>query len=356
MFFVLLASAILQVADAAQPGASVSERAPYTMKDQSELIVVAAPRHDDPYYAEEKQNIFDFHIAYAAVIAGHDDFLVLTDAETYPAYVQVLGEARVAIAPQSDIWLRDFGLSNMTAPVMFRYTAEGQGGKAKGQADADDVQDIIAELTEVTGLTYKESDLLNDGGNFVDDYHGRAVLSRKFLRDNNLEESEARGILIEATGLSHIAFIEADEQGGLEHADGVVAFIDPNVLVINTYPEDPEYAADLRAQLRADLPDVVIHEIVTPHDDSKVVDDRFGSACGLYTNMLVTPDRIYFPQFDIPEDQEALESIRRWTSKEVIPVPSGKVCHMGGSVRCMSWQLRGENAAKLKAWAASTDR
>lgn len=321
------------------------------MAQDRELIVVAAPRGGDPYYAEVADGIFDFHVAYARQVAGRDDLLVLADADSYESYVAALGADRVVIVPQDDIWMRDFSLSNAAGPLMFRYTAAGQGGGGRGQADADAVQETLAETMVDAGLDFGESDLLNDGGNFVDDYAGRAVLSRKFLRDNNLSESEARALIIEQAGLDHVAFIEADEQGGLEHADGVVAFIEPNVLVVNSYPEDPGYAAALKADLRAGLPGVTIHEIVTPYDGSAIYDERFGSACGLYTNMLVTPQRIYLPQFGIPEDAEALASMRRWTDKEVVPVQSGQVCHMGGGVRCMSWQLRGDNAARLIAWA-----
>jgi agmatine deiminase len=103
----------------------------------------------------------------------------------------------------------------------------------------------------------------------------------------------------------------------------------------------------LKADLRAGLPDVTIHEIVTPYDDSAVYDERFGSACGLYTNALVTPDRIYLPQFGIPEDEIAINQVRAATAREVVPVPSHQVCAMGGGIRCMSWQLRGENAKLL---------
>lgn len=322
------------------------------MKDR-ELIVVAAPRNGDPYYAKAADDIFDFHLAYAAAVEGRDDFLVLTDAQKYDAYSRALGKDRVLVAPQDDIWTRDFSPSNTAAPVMFRYTAEGQGGGHKGQSDADHVQESLAALMEDAGLIFGESDYLNDGGNFVDDYHGRAVISRKFLRDNGLTEAQARTAIISETSINHVAFIDADEQGGLEHADGVVAFIDANVLVINAYPEDKVYAATLKEDLQAGLPGVTIHEIITPYDGSEIYDDKFGSACGLYTNMLVTPQRIYFPQFDIPEDKTALDAMRQWTSKEIVPVRSDTVCYMGGGVRCMSWQLRGENAAKLKAWAAS---
>lgn len=246
-----------------------------------------------------------------------------------------------------DIWMRDFSPLNAARPIMMRYTAEGQGGGRKGQSDADAVQEALAEVLSSKGVSFGESDLLNDGGNFVDDYAGNVVLSRKFLRDSELSEAQGRKAIQKATGAVNVAFIEADEQGGLEHADGVVAFIDENILAVNSYPEDPPYAAALKADLRRGLPGVTIHDMITSYDGSTIYDPRFGSACGLYTNMLVTPNRIYLPQFGIPEDAKALADMRGWTTKTVIPVMSNQVCQMGGGVRCMSWQLRGEQAETL---------
>lgn len=83
--------------------------------------------------------------------------------------------------------------------------------------------------------------------------------------------------------------------------------------MINTYPEDPDYAKQLKIDLKRGIPDIKIHEITTPYDGSEIYDEKFGSACGLYTNMLVTPERIYFPQFGIKQDALALQQIRRLT-------------------------------------------
>ena len=236
---------------------------------------------------------------------------------------------------------------------MFRYSAEGQG---KDQDSADEVQEVFADFAEKAGLIFSETDLINDGGNFIDDYAGNVVLSRKFLRDNQLIESSARQKVMALTYAKQVAFIEADEQGGLEHADGVVSFIEENVVMINSYSEDTEYARDLKADLKSSFPKVKIYEIVTPYDGRKIYDEQFGSACGLYTNALVTPKRIYFPQFGIPEDHTALEQIRTITNKEIVPIPSKQVCHMGGGVRCMSLQLRGENAIKLLNYAKASHK
>ncbi len=311
---------------------------------RAELIVLAAPKTGDSYYADVADRIFDFHVAFARRIEGRDRVLILTDRGAHARYAEALGHDKVALVPMLDIWMRDFGTANAVAPVLFRYTAAGQGGK---QHDADAVQAKVAAMVRKAGLKPEKTRLLNDGGNFVDDYAGNAVVSRKFLRDNRMSEEEARAALRKLSGAHNIAFIEADEQGGLEHADGVVSFVDANTLIINSYPEDPDYARKLEADLRKGLPGVKLHKIVTPYDGSEIHDDRFGSACGLYTNALVTPERIYLPQFGVPEDEVALKQVRAATSREVIPVPSHQVCFMGGGVRCMSWQLRGEQADRL---------
>ncbi len=314
----------------------------------AELIVLAAPVFGDAYYADVADDIFDFHIAYAKQIQKHDDVLILTDEGFYDDYVAALGEKNVLNVAMLDIWMRDFGTSNAIDPILFRYTAVAQGGNQK---DADEVQDLLAVLAEKAGLSFDESNLLNDGGNFVDDYAGNVVISKKFLRDNGLSERRARRKLLAFETIKNVAFIEADEQGGLEHADGVVSFVDTNTLIINSYLEDSEYVQQLKADLRRGLPGVRIYDILTPYDPSEIYDERFGSACGLYTNALVTPERIYLPQFGIPEDKIALERVQSITSREVIPVASQQVCTMGGGVRCMSWQLRGDNAKKLLAYA-----
>jgi agmatine/peptidylarginine deiminase len=309
--------------------------------NSQELIILMSSMKGDPYYADMAEEILKFQLAFAQQIAAHDRVLVLTDKENYRTFADVLGEEKVLIAPQDDIWARDFSPSNTTDPVMFRYTAAGQGGGETGQIDADVVQVNFSNFLTAAGIKFTKSTLFNDGGNFVDDYAGNTVISTKFLADNRLTRTKARKLLLALPGINNVAFIEADEQGGLQHADGVVAFIAENLLAINSYPDDPDYMMQLKFDLKRGLPNTKIFELITPYDGSGIYDNRFGSACGIYTNMLVTKNRIYLPQFGIKEDAIALQQIRAMTKKQVIPVQSGAVCKMGGGVRCMSAQFDG---------------
>jgi len=106
--------------------------------------------------------------------------------------------------------------------------------------------------------------------------------------------------------------------------------------------------------LKSSLPTVEIHEIITPYSEADIYDKKFGSACGLYTNMLVTTNNIYLPQFGIAEDIIALKQIQSLTKKKVVPISSSEICGMGGGVRCMSLQLRGDNARKLLTYKGKT--
>lgn len=316
--------------------------------DDEELIILAAPGARDHYYTDYEAAIFDFHVEFVRkILEQGDQVLILVPGWSYDRYVEALGEKHIILAPMQDIWIRDFTAVNPENPLLFRYSAAGQGGGIKGQSEADFVQQKFLDWLAPAELRFRQILAINDGGNWVEDGAGNLVLSRKFLRDNHFSEKQARKYLQDETGVTHIAFIEADEQGGLEHADGVVSFIGPNHLLVNDYSDDRVYERQLHHDLKKGLPGVKLTKIVTAYSDQDIYDSRFGSACGLYTNALVTPRHIYLPQFGLPEDVVAIRQLTAVTDKRIIPVQSSAICAMGGGVRCMSWQLRGENKKRL---------
>ena len=320
-----------------------------TPSAQAELIVLASTHNYDPYYKQVEKLIFNFHIQYAKqIIKNNDHVIILTTKKLFPDYVAELGKNRVAIKPMLDIWIRDFSLANTTEPILFRYSASAQGAEKNAQKYSDQVQQKLLSLINEANLSFStKTNLINDGGNFVDDYHGNVVISTKFLKDNKLSENQARKILTQIPTIKHVAFINADQKGGLEHADGIVSFVDKNTLIINSYPKKTEFSKNLISDLKRGLPNVKIYPIVTPYNHKNIYDKHFGSACGLYTNALVTTKNIYLPQFGIKEDKIAIKQISNISTKKIVPVRSENICSMGGSVRCMAWQLRGQNSAKL---------
>lgn len=309
-----------------------------------ELIILAAPLVEDPYYQDVAGEIFAFHVSFATAVKSPDRTLILADEANHDAYADALPDAYVMTFPQGDIWTRDFAPVDPLSPVMMRYPRQGTDGGRFTQKYADAVQGGLYDLTRESRLAMTRSDLNLNGGDFVYDGDGRLVVSRTFLKDNGLSPAQGRTALRRATNATDIAFIDAKAQTGLEQADSVLSFIAPNTLVIHRFPDDFDYAETLKTTLRNALPGVTIHEIETRYDPKAALDTRFRSTCGLYTDMVVTPTRIFVPVFGREADKTVLSQLHSWTDKQLVPVDTSRICTLGGGLRTMSWQLRGEAA------------
>ncbi|MGB1205900.1 MAG: hypothetical protein ACPG5B_09650 [Chitinophagales bacterium] len=77
----------------------------------------------------------------------------------------------------------------------------------------------------------------------------------------------------------------------------------------------------------------------------------FASACGIHLNATVTHNFVYVPSFNNAIDVETVATIRANTTKTVKTINAEEVCFMGGSVRCLTWQVQGANAQRLIAAA-----
>jgi len=310
------------------------------------LIVLAAPVANDDYYRARRRDILDFQVGYAKSILGHDNVVVLCDRPTLAELAGKLPDDVLIIGPMRDVWMRDFTPVRPARPVLFRYSAAAQAGQ---QREADWVQAGFTRYARSTGLEFQRSPYVLDGGNAIDDGDTRAIVTDRFLADNGLDKAQAVAVLREALGMEHIAILPADPEDRLGHADGMVAFIAKNAIAATRY--DEPFRTALLGELRAAFPDVEIVEIESPAGGPPAADAAFGSAHGLYVNATVTDHHVYVPTFGIPEDAPALELFRARSDREIVPVDARKVADLGGSVRCLSGQFKGENARKLIAAA-----
>jgi len=142
------------------------------------------------------------------------------------------------------------------------------------------------------GITYQKSDLILDGGNAVENYHGKVIVTDRFLQDNKLSKSDAISKLKALLKVEHVAVIPSDDPEGLAHADGMLMFVDENTLVINRY--DEPFRSSVLDELNNAFPDIKIVEIDVEFD-TEVWDEDFPSACGIYTNALISKNYIYLP-------------------------------------------------------------
>ena len=316
---------------------------PYTnqISDETTLLVIALPEANSQYYKNYYDNILSFDIAYAKAVIKQDNIVILADKKGYELLRHELPKDVFLQEPMYDIWVRDFSTALPSSPTLFRYTAAAQAGS---QADADWVQKRFEVFIQKLGIDYRRSHLKLDGGNVVDDQHDKLIVTQRFLEDNHLEYKEGKDQLRKLTGFNQIAIIPADDELGLAHADGMLMFIDSNTLVVNEYP--PSLRDKLFRELNLVFPNLKIIEVVAEIDDEPE-NSQFPSACGLNVNAVVTSRNIYMPDFGSKNDDKFFSVIKANTSKIIIRIPAQKVCKLGGSVRCLTWQLTGENANRL---------
>lgn len=316
-----------------------------TIKSQ-DVIVLAAPSITDTYndeiYAEIFDGIIEFDIGYANAIYGRDNVFILVDKATRPLFKGRVPESILITTEPLHIWMRDFTTVNPYSPVQFRYTP---ASFENHQPTADDIQAEFNRFVKQTlGQAFPQvvlgkQYLKLDGGNVVDNYEGRVVVTDRFLSDNKLSKKQAIQVLQKYAGATEVAIIPADDPV-LAHSDGMVMFSDRDTLFVNEY-EEPLHSAIMK-ELETAFPDIDIVEIESTWDESDPT-----SACGVNLNATVTTNYIYMPHFGDAVSDRALKKIQQYTDKHVIPVPSSTVCQLGGSVRCLSWQQSGRYGKQL---------
>lgn len=304
------------------------------------LLVLTAPSVDDPVYRREFNDIVDFHVAYAAAARKRDNLVILVNQQNKRYYEGRVPADMLLEADVYDIWMRDFTTVNPENPVQFRYT-----WASMTQAESQQVQNSFAQFADRNAIERSQTSLLLDGGNIVDNYAGRVVTTTRFMTDNGLTKAAAKEELMRLLGAREVAIIPSDDPV-LAHADGMLMWTDDNTLLVNDYSDMPELRRKIMDELNQSFPGVRIVEVPVVFDDAGG-DGNIGSACGIHLNATATWENIYVPVFNAGHDQQAVDLIRQNTRKHVITIDARGVCQMGGSVRCLTWQLAGANARRL---------
>lgn len=321
---------------------------------------------------------------------GKNSVIVLADNDTvpyltggYPKLIEdKLSPENVLEANIDDIWIRDFGTIHQTSPVKVGYQPEYLSKKwAKRvqnsfvdflkKSEIHIVEKKLADKREnQTGdqlsLEYYP-DLYIDGGNVVFDYHGNAIMTDRFIPENQQlhDRESAKATVSNVLGFQNVVIVSqlgnvSEDTTG--HSDGMVSFIDDSTVAISQLDEPQQ--SQLISELKSGLPNFKLVILPSYFFDEKDSLIQFSSACGIHANALTTKDFIYMPTFgedpesqakgySVANDEEVFNIIRNNTKKQVVKVPVPyKVCILGGSVRCLSMQIEGPIAEKLISLAA----
>jgi agmatine deiminase len=131
--------------------------------------------------------------------------------------------------------------------------------------------------------------------------------------------------------------VEPGDEAG--HADGVVRFLDGDLVVINDYSEvASSYGRHLKNVLRR----ARLEWVELPYRPEDASCDGMPSAVGCYANFLMVRGLIVVPAFGLPEDDIALRIIEEHAGPfAVASLGSRDLARRGGVLNCATWTIAG---------------
>jgi agmatine/peptidylarginine deiminase len=127
------------------------------------LIVISAPSINNSYYKDFFQQLITFDIAMVNAIAGNDLIVILVDKETKRFFEGKVPEEILLESTLADIWVRDIGTVFPKNPVKFVYRPN-----YLEKAVSNEIDTSFNQFTNQVGFEFKQSKIVLDGGNFVD--------------------------------------------------------------------------------------------------------------------------------------------------------------------------------------------
>jgi agmatine deiminase len=322
----------------------------------------------------ERQDLIRFYRDFIGLLSGHitQKILLLGNEQEYEA-LQLSNEIHKRVEWKTewgsvfDIWVRDY------APVISRkgdacfavsqtyYPAYYPKNELKRLGFSPfSPQQITLRLAELLppfpATTITESAFIFDGGNFVSNRKGDAIISTRIFADNPswsrqaIEKELSRTLAIDRT--IFIGCEPGDETG---HVDGVVRFANDKTVIVGHLPDDytpskssikrgdyeecRDYLNEVAGELSAHFKVVRLTDL-TPRNTYK---EGIPSAYGNYVNFFQCENKLFVPQYNQKEaDEQAckvLQNAFHEIAPVIIPIDCRTLSSYGGILNCITWEF-----------------
>jgi agmatine/peptidylarginine deiminase len=178
-----------------------------------------------------------------------------------------------------------------------------------------------------------------DGGNVVAWTDKVIVCDKVFGENPRWRPSRLLRRLRGLFGVERVIVIPTEPGDVFGHADGVVRFIDDNLVVVNDYGK---VDANYRRRLIRRLSKEGFQLVEAPYEPSSGHFKGIPSAIGNYVNFLQVGPVIILPIYGGEADDKAREVLRRtFPGFHVLTLSPRGLAAEGGVLNCISWTVRG---------------
>ena len=236
----------------------------------------------------------------------------------------------------NDIWCRDYMPVQVSESKFIEYRYDPDYLQEKRYRKLKTYPDIVCD--EI-GLKTCKSDLILDGGNVIK-WRNKVILTDKIISENSAKYLKAELLLrlkslFEVDSIILIPWFRGEKFG---HADGMIRFIDDDHVLVDGYylNAKPEFKNKFYKVLRTNN----LTPVEYVFDIQKQNNKNWG-----YLNYLQMENLILFPQFDIDEDEQALEQIKhafpKYAAKgQIATINCNEIIRQGGVLNCLSWNIK----------------
>jgi agmatine deiminase len=187
--------------------------------------------------------------------------------------------------------------------------------------------------------SYCQEPIVLDGGNVVAS-RTKVILTEKVYKENPSIKRPLLRTRLEEVFRAECIFIPKEPYDPVGHADGVVRFVSEKRVLVNNYSGDNAgYGERVRRVL--EKRGLEVETLPMFQEKRKCRRGEIESAVGLYINFLRVGDVVVLPGYGTPEDEQAVEKVKKVTpGTKVLQVPCRSLAEEGGVLNCVTWTVR----------------
>jgi agmatine/peptidylarginine deiminase len=233
-----------------------------------------------------------------------------------------------------DIWCRDYMPVQTPSGKLIQFTYDPS--YLRDNKEWEDSRSDVKEVCRLNNIEALFSDINLDGGNVLI-CDGRAIISDRVFSENPDRDKDEivkeLGQLLEC----EIIIIPAENDDMTGHADGMVRFVNRNIILGNNLEEEYKY---WRERMQKVIEKYNLKYINMPFFVPK--DSKHPlSAVGVYVNYLEVDNLIVLPVFGKEEDNQAITIIKEaFPGKAVETIDYNDVALEGGLLNCTTWVIK----------------
>ena len=232
-----------------------------------------------------------------------------------------------------DIWCRDYMPVQTPSGKLIQFTFDPS--YLRDNKEWEDSRSDVKEVCRLNNIEALFSDINLDGGNVLI-CDGRAIISDRVFSENPDRDKDEivkeLGQLLEC----EIIIIPAENDDMTGHADGMVRFVNRNIILGNNLEAEYKY---WRERMQKVIEKYNLKYINMPFFVPK--DSKHPlSAVGVYVNYLEVDNLIVLPVFGKEEDNQAITIIKEaFPGKAVETIDYNDVAYEGGLLNCTTWVI-----------------